>query len=351
MHTLEVWITTAVDTDPSNNLVTITFTALNNYADKVVLLEGRTETWCQYCPTANTVTNGLRNNPDFAVVKFHTADQFEFPDGDAYYGQYNVTFTPAAMLDMGEYGDYIINSQSGGWEAAMTSRAAGVSPAILVMSPSLNHTTRVLTVSITAHFTYSFTGPFKLNVYVVEDLVPGPQTNGGAGSNYIHNGVMRAMLGGSAGTSGVVPNTPVVGTNYTQTYTYTVPANFKLADLRLVGVLEHSLGAGNRYCVNAVNSGASQVGISDLTLAGDRFSVFPNPFENSVMVHVKDLSGPASIDLFSLDGRNVFQRNVVLNAEGYSNVDLDGAGLAEGAYLLRIVTSEGSATQRILKAD
>lgn len=350
-HTLVMWIETTTDTDPTNNTLTVQFTALSNYAEKIVLMEGRTETWCQYCPTANTVTNELMDNPDFAVAKFHTADAFDTNDGSTYYGQYNVTFTPAAVLDMGEYGGYTPNSASGGWESAMTARAAGVSPAILVMNPSLNWTTRTLTVSITAHFTYSFTGPFKMNVYLLEDNCPGAQTNGGAGNNYIHNGVFRAMLGGSAGTSGVVPNTPVVGTNYTHTYTYQVPANFKLADLKLIGVLEHNLGANNRYCVNAVKSGASAVGISELTLAPERLEVYPNPFTNELRVSVADMKGPVTVQLFSLDGRSVYQNVVVLDPTGNATLDLNSAKLAQGAYLLQMNTAEGKATKRVLKVD
>ncbi|HQV53543.1 MAG: Omp28-related outer membrane protein [Flavobacteriales bacterium] len=350
-HTLVVWIETTVDTDPTNNTLTTEFTALTNYADKVVLLEGRTETWCQYCPTANTVTNTLMNNPDFAVAKFHLSDAFDTDDGIAYYGQYNVSFTPAGVLDMGEYGSYTPNSGSSGWEAAMTARAAGVAPTMLSLSPSMNWTTRTLTVTMTANFTYSFAGPFNLNVYLLEDNCPGSQTNGGAGSNYIHNAVVRAMLGGSTGTSGVVPNTPVVGTNYTHTYTYQVPANFKLADLKLIGVLEHKLGVNNRYCVNAVKSGVSAVGIDELTLAADRFQVFPNPFTNELRVSVADMNGPVAVELYTLDGRSVYQSTMVLDPTGNATLDLNSAKLAQGAYLLQINTSEGKATERVLKVD
>ena len=51
-HTLVVEILSTNDSDPTNNTVTINFTALNNWADKVVLLEARTETWCPQCPPA-----------------------------------------------------------------------------------------------------------------------------------------------------------------------------------------------------------------------------------------------------------------------------------------------------------
>ena len=351
-HTLEVWINTTVDTDPNNNKITMQFTALSNWAEKVVLLEGRTETWCQYCPTANTVTNTLASNPDFAVVKFHLSDALDqCTECVDYYDQYNITFTPAGMIDMGEYGGYTINSQSNTWESSLTARAAGVSPAALTMTSSVNTTTRLLTVTLTAEFTYSFAGPFHLNVYVAEDNVLGPQTNGGAGSNYVHNRVMRAMLGGSEGTTGVVPNTPVVGTDYTRTYTWTVPAGYNISNLDLVGVLEHQPTTfGNRYTVNAVNRSVAGVGIDDLSLGNNSLEAYPNPFTDRINVHVADAVGNATMELIGMDGRIVLQETLVLNSTVASTVDLP-TSLPEGAYVLRIRTAEGVAEQRVIKMN
>ena len=349
VHTLELEIMSTNDSDPSNNTLTISFTALNTWSEKVVLMEGRTETWCQFCPPANTVTNTLALNPKFAVAKFHTADALASTDGASYYNTYyNVSFTPAGVLDMGEYGGYTPNSARTLWEPEMTARATGVSPASLTMSSTLNWTSRVLTVTVTANFTYSFTGPFKMNAYLLEDAVPGPQMN--APANYLHNKVVRALLGGSTGTSGVIPNTPAVGTPYSKTYTYTVPANFKLGDLKLIGVLEHALANNNRYCVNAVNGGAGAVGIDELTLANDLLDVYPNPFRDAVNISFKGISGKAHVELLSMDGRVLLQRDVML--EGGNAIQLDlGAELPASLYIIRVTTADMVAQKPLLKAD
>lgn len=348
-HTLEVWITTAVDTDPANNKITIQFTALNNWADKVVLLEGRTETWCQYCPDANVVTNELMANPDVGVVKFHLSDALDdCAECIDYYEQYNINFTPAGIIDMGEYGSYTINSQHGYWETELTARAAGVSPVELTMTSSVNNATRLLTVTLNAEFTYAFNGPFNLNVYVAEDNVPGPQTN--APSNYIHNRVMRAMLGGMNGTPGVVPNTPVANTSYSHTYTWTVPAGYNMDELHLVGLIEHVPSSfQNRYTVNSVNRSVAGVGLDELSLGAGQLEAYPNPFVDRLAFHVPDVTGDATVQLIGLDGRLALQRYVVLNSATASLLDLNGTDLANGTYLLRVSSAKGTVDQRVVR--
>lgn len=351
-HTLEVNVVVASDLDQSNNTMTVPFTALSNWAQKVVLMENRTETWCQYCPASNTTTNGLLDQPGMAVVKFHLSDALDdcVECADYYDDNYDPSFTPCGMIDMGEYGTYELNSQHPAWQNELLARAAGVSPVELTMTSTLNQSTRVMTVTLNAEFTYAQTGPFYLNLYVAEDDVLGPQTSGGMGSNYVHNRVMRAMLGGATGTGSVVPNAPVVGTTYSHTYTWTVPASYDLNELYMVGVIEHRpAGQGtNRYTVNAVNSKLIGVGIEE-QLSADLLSTSPNPFMDMLRVRLTDHSGPASIELITLDGRVAFHRNAVLGTDGSAVIEFGDISLAEGVYLLRLSTSKGFAEQRVLK--
>lgn len=350
-HVVVIEILSINDSDPSNNTLTFNFTALTNSADKVVLLEARTETWCQQCPPSNTATNTLMMNPDFAVGKFHLSDALDdCTECTTYYNQHNINYTPAGIIEMGEYGGYAITSQYPGWNDAMTARAAGVSPVELTMTSSVNNSTRVINITLAAEFTYAVAGTYALNLYVAEDGVAGPQTN--APANYIHNKVMRAMLGGATGTTGVVPNTPVVGTTYQQNYSYTVPANYNISNLHFIGVLEHSLGGfNNRFAINVVKGAAVGVGIAELRLGDQSLEAYPNPFNDELYVSVEDVNGSAIVELFSLDGRSVYQNNIVLNGMASTRLDLGASGLANGAYLLRVVTERGSAEQRVIKVD
>jgi hypothetical protein len=349
--TLKVWVDVAGETDRTNDTLTFTFTALNTWAEKTVLLEARTESWCPLCPPSNNVTNLLDDDPLHAIAKFHLSDALDdCAECITYFQQYDQGFTPAGIFDMGDLGTSTLNANHPNWASEFTQRRTGVSPVELSLSSSLNSTTRQLTVSLTATYTYSFSGTHKLNVYLLEDNVPGPQAN--APANYLHQGVMRAMLGGVNGTSGTIPTSPMVGTPYTATYTYTVPAGFSLSNLRLIGVAEHSTGAPNgRHTLNAVNRAASVVGIDELDLLNGRLQVYPNPFVNDLYVEVEDIAGSAQMELFTWDGRSVFQRNLTLNSSAATYLDLNGVGLVPGAYLLRITTAQGTTEQRVVKMD
>lgn len=348
-HTLTVEIVSSPDQVATNNQIVSEFTALNSYVDKVVLYEGRTETWCQYCPAANVVTNNLAENPLFAVAKFHTSDGLATSETTDYYNTYyHPLFTPAGVLDMGEYGGYTVNSNAGAWQDEMAARANGVSPVSVSLSSSLNSTTRVLSVTVTANFTFAFTGPFKLNAYLLEDAVAGPQTN--APANYQHNKVVRALLGGVSGTSGVIPNTPVVNTPYSKTYTYTVPAGYKLGDLKLIGVVEHAQSVTSRYCVNAAKSGVGAVGIQELGRADQLLNMYPNPFTNTLHLSLDGIAGAAELELVAADGRVVVQHPLMLGEMESTTLQLP-ADLPPGTYIATVRTKELIARKAVIKVD
>lgn len=348
-HTLTVEIVSSPDQNTTNNQLVCQFTAVNTWANKVVLYEGRTETWCPHCPAANVVTNSLALNPQFAVAKFHTSDGLANTASTGYYNTYyNPDFTPAAVLDMGEYGDYPANYSTGLWQDEMTARANGVAPASVSLTSSMNWTSRVLTVTVTANFTYSFTGTFKLNAFLLEDAVPGPQQS--APANYLHNKVVRAVLGGVSGTGGIIPNTPVVNTNYSTTYTYTVPAGYKLADLNLIGVLEHYQSNSSRYCVNAAKAGVGAVGIEELQRADALLNVFPNPFTDVLNVSLEGTGGSAEMELVAADGRVVMHQQVLLGDVQGRNLQMP-ANLPAGTYVVTLRTKDLIARKAVIKVD
>lgn len=350
-HVLRVWINTTVDSDHSNDTLVLPFVALEAFAPKVVLLEARTETWCPQCPPSNDETNDLMVVPEYAVAKFHTSDALSSvcPVCAQYDSEYNINYTPAGLVELGDYNTYDINSQWPGWGTDMGARAQGVSPLQLELISSLNWTTRVLTVTLEATFTYAVTGgELKMNVYALENLVPGPQEN--ASSGYIHNRVMRGMLGDFYGTEGVIPSTPVVGTTYTHTYSWTVPSEVKLADLKLIGLVSHDMGVQGRTCINAVKSSASPVGIDEDAIAADRLVVYPNPFNQELAVIITGLNGKARTELVTMDGRLMDARTVVLNSSAPTRLDL-GADIAPGAYVLRVITEQGIIERSVLKVD
>jgi len=351
-HTLEVNVVMANDVDQTNNTVLINFAALNDYGPKVPLLECNTETWCPNCPPVNVITNGMISDPDHALVKFHMSDALnDCEECTDYFQQYNSTSTPTAMIEMGDFGNEELNLFASGWQAELEERALGISPLILTMTSSVNPTTRVVTVGLNATFTYPVTGPFRLNVYVAEDNVPGPQQS--AAANYIHQRVMRAMLGGMEGSTAVIPTNPVLGTTYSQTYSYSVPADYEIEELHLVGVCERRPDGtfAGRGAMNCVNRSLGAVSVDELSLSDNGLVAFPNPFSSDLRVRTLDFSGNARVELIGMDGRIVFEDNLIMARGVASLVDIGGAAVPNGAYVLRLRTNEGTAEQRIVKMD
>jgi hypothetical protein len=140
---------------------------------------------------------------------------------------------------------------------------------------------------------------------------------------------------------------PVPGSSYTHTYTYTVPEEFKLQDLYAVGLVEHRPGGTSRTTLNAVTSMHVPVGIDEA--ASTAVSVHPNPFDRWLAVNVLDMNGNATLTLRSMDGRIVFQKNVVLDVNGSTVVAVDDMPAAP--YLLQIDNGRTTATRRIVRVS
>ncbi len=346
-HLLKVWITVQGETDPSNDTIIVAFTALETWASKVVLLETRTETWCPNCPPSNTATNSLMQDPRFAVVKFHLNDGLEFAEGVEYYTPYGTGFTPSGVLELGEYGEYDITAYYPGWAAEMSDRARGVSPVVLSVDHTIDHVGRVLTATVDARFTYSFNGSFVMNVHLAENNVPGPQEN--APANYIHHGVMRAMLGGAEGTTGIIPSSPVPGETYSHTYTYTVPEEYDLDQLYLVAFVEHRAGPESKYCLNAYSTLTGPVGMADNVNMEPGITVIPNPFKRSVELEIQEMDGLVQVEVVGMDGRIHHRSTHSLHGSGRTSLDL--GDLAKGTYLLRISDGTRVVSRRVVRAD
>lgn len=86
-------------------------------------------------------------------------------------------------------------------------------------------------------------------------------------------------------------------------------------------------------------------GIDDFSILNSQFSVYPNPA--TYQVTVSGLPEGSAIELFDLTGRVVYTNALTQSIDTAITIDVNN--LTSGAYLLRITTSEGSITRRIVK--
>lgn len=329
---LKVWVVGTGETNTANDTLYFDVKVLSAWATKSVLIEQTTGTWCQFCPPSDAVCNTLDADPLIVVASHHENDQFTSASSAAYWAPYVVGYTPAGLMEQGEFGGLPVDAQYTLWQERADMRKMGVSPATVTVAPVLDLATRELTADAAVTFEAAASGSFTLNAYVLEDNVHAPQT--GAGDDYVHMQIVREVLGGADGTAGVIPASPAVGTAYMHHYSVQVPEGWDAANLRVaVMVSEH--GAGGLWTVNVADANVLAVGIGEQE--GLRFSVAPNPVTDALKITMADASS-VRVRLIDAKGGVVLDRD--LRAMSGSFV-LDGLDAFPGGLYTLHVNSQG----------
>ncbi len=338
LNTLEVWVNAVGDSNHTNDTITINFRglSLNNYVNKVNLIEQSSGNWCPPCAPASTVMASIKALPNTSVAVFHTGDIYEDPEADAYFESYftSTIYVPSAMVNMGETGNYILNSQYNGWLSDMTGRSNHISPVGLVMNPTYNTVTRQLNVDVSTTFKYSEPGDYFVNVYIVEDGIVGTQVN--ATNPYTHNNVVRKMLGG-IGTAGIIPTNPVVNTPYTNSYSFTLPTLWNINNLRLIGLVYRKDGT-QKNNLNSMNYQFSQI------LSTTDFSFFPNPATDQISIENVSLNMGDTVSIFDLKGQLLLQKDV-----DSETMNFNISEFPVGIYLIKVKTENGLVVKKFIK--
>ncbi|MBL4734634.1 MAG: Omp28-related outer membrane protein [Flavobacteriales bacterium] len=334
-YELKVWVETLGDIDNTNDTITKNLIGLSSYADNKVLIEKYTATWCQYCPAGSIVFNTLASNPDIVLASFHNSDAYSFTDGENYMEAYypGGIFTPGGIINMGEMGDYEINSQHPGWEDEVTGRI-GISPVDLQLTTNIDTITRTLTVDITANFKYAFSGDFYLNAYILENNISGTQTNGG--SPYSHQHVVREMLGGSIGISGIIPALPVVNTDYFYQNISTIPSAWNINEIEVVAyVFEKNLNKTNT--LNAASVELFPTGIDDALTASNSVHIYPNPVTDHLNLHSdRPIYNTYELKIYDIAGKLVLAGESV----NFQNQKVNVSALKGGIYFVHLANSD-----------
>ena len=186
------------------------------------------------------------------------------------------------------------------------------------ISPTVGNTSG--NVSVTANNTCGSSAAQSLNVVVK----PTPQVSytysGGAVCNNMNPIV---TLSGGTPAGGTYSGQGVTGTtfnattlsagNYTVTYSYTNAQGCGASDSATIAV---------QVCIGIATINAAEV------------SVYPNPFNDAIIIDTKGNYGNGTATLLDVTGREV---NRVEFAAGAMSVQLNTTSLAKGAYLLNII--------------
>jgi hypothetical protein len=344
-HVLKVWVKAVGDTNASNDTITFNFTALsaNAYVTKVNLFEESTGTWCQYCPEGATAIATIKPLANTAVAVFHDGDIYEIPEVNTYFNNYfnGSIFTPGAMINMSEDGNYVINTNRNLWLSEMNARANSITPVAFSINPSYNIGTRQLDVNVVTNFKYVENGNYFTNVYIVENGIIGTQVN--ATNPYTHDNVVRKMLGGPDGTSGIIPVTPILNTDYTNSYSFTIPATWNVNNLSLIAMVYRKNGT-LKNTMNAARFDFAQLLSNENFASQTEFSIYPNPANNFIQVSGLDFNVGDKAAIYNLNGQLLI--NEELNTD---KAEINISSLTSGLYLIKIQTDRGIQTKKFIK--
>ncbi|MCX6306029.1 MAG: Omp28-related outer membrane protein [Bacteroidetes bacterium] len=203
--------------------------------NKNIVLEEYTGIHCQYCPEGHAISAAiLANHPGRAVViaihqgSFATPNtgepDYRTPFGDALAGQTALTGYPSGTVNRHVFIGTTTALGRGDWTSSSEIILQQPSPVNVGVESSFNAATREVTVHVELYYTANSAVPTNyINVALIQNHVFGPQTGGGAGSNYEHMEMLRYLITGQWGDA---VTTTTQGSLVEKTYTYIIPAAY-----------------------------------------------------------------------------------------------------------------------------
>ncbi|MBM2815177.1 MAG: Choice-of-anchor protein [Ignavibacteria bacterium] len=272
-------------------------------AEKRVLVEEHTGTWCPPCgsngkPAMLAMINKYKDK--IIPVELHYAstgrpDPFDIPEThEVESGLSGFSGFPSGSFDR----LYIGTPPSGKFfivPDAAGSTWDGVISAILTQVPAIvdvqlyyqiNPSTKVMTATIIAKFEDNYSGSeLRFNVYVMENDLIADQAGVSPSTNYHHKHVCRKMLGGTWGTAGIIPSSVKSGDTYKYTYTYTLGANMNINNVYAIGMVQ-AYSASDRHVLNSCEGNVGTPGNCEYATSGPTSAVIPtdNTFEKTFTV-------------------------------------------------------------------
>jgi hypothetical protein len=182
---------------------------------------------------------------------------------------------------------------------------------------------------------------FRVYAAVTEEYIQYP-TPPGTNGEYEFPFVMRKML---PDAGGVAMPPLIAGQKFIQTFTTPILPDYTNTMLRVVVFIEDN--SNQHIYQSEMTDEEIETGIADIT-AAEVIRVFPIPAKDRITISFNKAESNSIFTISNLLGEEVLQlRNVIVN--GNSNAQLDIGNLNSGIYLLNVVNSNGSFTQKIIK--
>ncbi len=348
------------DADATDDAKSIIIDPIIPAEGKVVVGEEGTGTWCGWCPRGTVAMDEFATlYPTlWAGIAVHNGD----PMVDAVYdGAVSglASGYPTAFVDRG------LELDPGAMGADFLARLQTAPKAFISNTSTWDPVTRVLEVTVTADFQANANSAYKLACVITEDGVTGgagyAQTNyyaGGANgvmggyellgdpvpaTDMVYDHVARGIQPSFAGEAGVFPPVVNAGEQYSSTYSFTLPVEWNINNMHIIGLLIDNTGKID----NAGKSVVGFAGLNDLA-SSTTFTVFPNPATTSATINISlDNKSEVAVRVLDMTGKEVASKDYGVLASS-SIINLNTVGYQSGVYLVEVTVNGQKATKRLI---
>lgn len=351
------------DSDLTNNSGIGYLNGISKMADRKIVVEEGTGTWCTWCPRGHVFMELMKEEyPDkFIGIAVHNGDPMVLDEHDT---ESDFAGYPSAHVNRS-----VRNINPSDLEQYIISEQDVAVPFDADIDVQYDETSGEVTITgaVVSNSNIS-AGDFRMAVIITEDNVTGTgsgyaqvnQYSGGANgpmggyenlpnpvpaSDMVYQDVSRALLGGYYGMEGSIGSSIAEGNSKTATFTYNLPTGADPSDfLAALVVLDDETGVILNGAEDYVKT---PVSIFNTELADIESTIYPNPANDIAVVEINlEKSTDVSITMVDMTGKIVSSVDYG-KAQGKAAFQLNVSDIHPGVYLVNIRTEEGISTKKL----
>lgn len=354
--------------DTISYYITVTDKALDN---RNVLAEDATGAWCGWCPgvalTFDTLSSWYNTDDThrFIPVALHNGDILTTEQSDEYALLWSGGAFPSSWFDRFRYfgNTYVRLGFEDDVAQRIEERFGMDAPVDIEIDFDLDEVSRELTIDVHLDFVARVDGDYRINCWLLENDLLTDQNNffdeiaghpfEGAGDpivDYVNNHVLRDVLSDLWGDKADLPSTINTGSQYSRSYTFTIPPSYDIENLDIVAfVSEYDDEIDRRSILNAEYKTLVEnpVSVADLTLEFKQMEVYPNPADEWIEV-LYDLTSDSEVNIEIIDAKGRVVRSVLNKSySGTTKKQIDVRELNTGIYYLKLSSSQGVGIRKV----
>lgn len=371
---VKVWVSLPngeVDAESRRDTLYRTIQVINEFPERHILLEEFTGAWCGWCPRGPVAYRDdvLPKYPNVILAALHNGDDMVFSSGNTIVSSFAAGF-PSGMIDRRAIGALPVALSTNQWASALDQMDTEFTPAAVNVYNYYYPDTYEWKIDVVVDFIMDFSGDLRINCFILEDSVSGTgsgynQVNyyntrtdipefSGVGNpivGYKHNHVVRDMIGGPWGKSGIIPSQVKRGDRYIFSKTIKPKQGSDIRQTHLVGILQaYSSNIQNRVILNA--SAKTEVHMAtgySLSDIETKLKVYPNPINDNAIVEMEFISaGECKVEIINLSGQTVYQK-LFTGTPGKQNIGFDASKWDSGVYFMRVTQNNKVQVEKIIK--